>query len=358
MKFGVVPLSQAKGKILGHNIAGPDGRRLLRKGKSIDDDDLLALSSIGRENVYVAELEPDDVNENEAARRVAQLCAGPGVRLVGPAAGRVNLLAEGLGVLRIAVDLLESVNQLEGLTLATKYAHTLVHPKEIVATVKIIPYSLPLAYLTRVAELAAARPAPLVSVDLLTPQPVSMIFSGSASVREKLNADFTPLLERVQAVGSTITSTDYVPLEDAAGETRLANLLLQRCKDGAKLILLAGETAIMDRYDIIPRALERAGGRVEVIGVPVDPGNLLMLGYLGGTPVLGAPGCARSKKVNIIDWVLPRLLAGDELLRRDFIRLGHGGLLDDTPQRPMPRDRVTNNPAAEQVASPDVADAN
>ena len=148
------------------------------------------------------------------------------------------------------------------------------------------------------------------------------------------------MIERVQGIGSYISTTDYVALEDAEGESQLAEVLLRRCQDGAKIIILAGETAIMDRYDIIPRALERAGGRVEVIGVPVDPGNLLMLGYLEGTPVLGAPGCARSKKINIIDWVLPRLLVGDHLQRSDFIRLGHGGLLEDSHQRPMPRDKV------------------
>ena len=340
MKFGAVPLSQAKGKILGHNIADLDGRRLLRKGKSLDDQDILALSAIGRENVYVAEIEADDVNENEAARRIAQACAGPGIGIIGPTAGRVNLLSNDLGVLRIDVDLLERINDLEGVTLSTRVTHSLVRKREIVATVKIIPYSLPLSQIQRAEALASAKESAVVAVDLLTPQPVSMIFSGSASMQEKLNQDFAPLIERVQGIGSYISTTDYVALEDAGGESQLAAVLLRRSQEGAKIIILAGETAIMDRYDIIPRALERAGGKVEVIGAPVDPGNLLMLGYLGATPVLGAPGCARSKKINIIDWVLPRLLAGDHIKRSEIIRLGHGGLLEDSPQRPMPRDKV------------------
>ena len=340
MKFGAVPLSEAKGKILGHNIAGLNGQRLLRKGRPLEEQDIQALASIGRENVYVAELEADDLNENEAAGRIANACSGAGVRLVGPAAGRVNLLATGQGVLRIDVELLERINGLEGLTLSTKYAHTLVQPKEMVATVKIIPYSLPLAQINCVEKLAGANPAGLIRVDELVPQPVGMIFSGSASMNEKLREDFAPLIERILGMGSYLSSCDTLALEDAQDEIQLAELLRQRCHAGAKIIILAGETAIMDRHDVIPRALERAGGEVEVIGAPVDPGNLLMLGYLEGTPVLGAPGCARSKKLNIIDWVLPRLLAGDHLIRTDFIRLGHGGLLEDTQQRPLPRDRV------------------
>jgi molybdenum cofactor cytidylyltransferase len=95
----------------------------------------------------------------------------------------------------------------------------------------------------------------------------------------------------------------------------------------------------MDRHDIAPRAIERAGGEVTCFGAPVDPGNLLMVGYLGQVPVLGAPGCARSRKVNVVDWVLPRLLVGDRLMRGDVMALGHGGLLEDIPERPMPRER-------------------
>ena len=326
---------------------------MLKKGKSLDEQDILALASIGRENVYVAELEADDISENEAARRVAEACAGPGLRLVGPAAGRVNMLSNGLGVLRIDIERLEQINELEGLTLSTKFANSLVQPREMVATVKIIPYSLPSSYLRIAEERAAAKNSALVFVDLLSSQPVSLIFSGSPSMQEKLNQDFAPLIERIQGLGSTISTTQYVPLEDAEGEGQLANVLLRCCADGTKIIILAGETAIMDRYDIIPRALERAGGRVEVIGVPVDPGNLLMLGYLEGVPVLGAPGCARSKKFNIIDWVLPRLMAGDTLRRGDFIRLGHGGLLEDSQQRPMPREKVADASAFESETKKD-----
>lgn len=104
------------------------------------------------------------------------------------------------------------------------------------------------------------------------------------------------------------------------------------------MILIAGETAIMDTHDIVPRAVERAGGHVESVGAPVDPGNLLMLAYVNDVPIVGAPGCARSKKINIVDWILPRLLVGDRLTRRDIVELGHGGLLQDVRERGMPRE--------------------
>ncbi len=337
LKFGPVPLDHAAGKILGHNIAGPDGHRLLRKGRPLTGEDIAALRAIGRTSVYAAELAPDDVGEDAAARRLAKAVGGGGLRLPGAASGRANLLSTALGVLRVDAGRLERVNELEGITLATLAAHSPVRPRQIVGTVKIIPFAVPEAAV-RAAE-AIAGDAPLIRVDALAPQPVSLIFSGSVSIREKLADDFAPLAERVTALGSRIASTDYVPLEDESGEAMLAELLRQRASD-ARLIVLAGETAIMDRHDIVPRAIERAGGRVECLGAPVDPGNLLMIAYLGEVPILGAPGCARSRKVNIVDWVLPRLLAGDRLTRRDILALGHGGLLEDVPERPMSRDKA------------------
>ncbi|MEK6575714.1 MAG: 4-diphosphocytidyl-2C-methyl-D-erythritol kinase, partial [Chloroflexota bacterium] len=128
-----------------------------------------------------------------------------------------------------------------------------------------------------------------------------------------------------------------------AGEAARAEALARHVKAGMGLIVLAGETAIMDRRDIAPRAIERAGGEVTCLGAPVDPGNLLMVGYVGNVPVLGAPGCARSRKVNVVDWALPRLLAGDRLTRKDVMALGHGGLLEDIPERPMPRGKTIDD---------------
>ncbi|MDW8325308.1 MAG: molybdopterin-binding protein [Anaerolineales bacterium] len=338
MKFGPVPLDRAEGKILGHNIAGPDGKRLLRKGRPLTADDIAALHAIGRTSVYVAELTADDVDEDTAARRVAQAVSGSGLRLPGAASGRANLLSTVLGILRVDAERLARLNELEGITLATLASHSTVRPRQIVGTVKIIPFAVPEA--TVQAAEALASGGALVWVDALTPQPVSLIFSGSISIREKLADDFTPLTERVTALGSHIISTDYIPLEDESGEAALAEAL-SRCRAaGARLIVLAGETAIMDRHDIVPRAVERAGGRVEALGAPVDPGNLLMLAYLEEVPILGAPGCARSRKMNIVDWVLPRLLAGDRLTRRDILTLGHGGLLEDVPERPMSRNKA------------------
>lgn len=337
MKFKAVPLSEAKGKILGHNIAGPDGRRFLRKGKPLTAEDLENLSALGRASVYVAELQPDDVDENTAARRVAQAVCGPGLHISGVASGRANLLADEMGILRIDVERLSGINELDGITLATVVSHFPVHAKQIVATIKIIPYAVPESIVSEVENISDGN-KPVVRVDALPYRSVGLILSGSTSLSARLVQDFSPLRERIDRLGSFVARTDFVALDDESDEATLAEMLKQQIDSGIQMIVLAGETAIMDSHDIVPRAVVRAGGHIESVGAPVDPGNLLMLAYINDVPVVGAPGCARSRKVNVVDWILPRLLAGDRLKRKDIVGLGHGGLLQDVPERGMPRE--------------------
>lgn len=341
MKFGPVPLAEAEGKILGHNIAGPDGRRALRKGKPLSAADVERLRQLGRATVYVAEMEADDVDEDTAARRIAQAVGGKGLRLSGPSTGRANLYATTLGLVRVDVDRLIQLNACAGVTLATLPTNIAVNEGKMVATMKILPYAIAETTLRQAEEIAGAG-EPLIRVDALQSRAVALILSGSPSARERIVRSFeTALRQRLEALGSTITSVDFVPLEEESSESDLVEMVQQQVAAGLDMIILAGETAIMDCGDIAPRAVERAGGEVTCFGAPVDPGNLLMLAYLGRVPVLGAPGCARSPKDNIVDLVLPRLLAGDRLTQADIIALGHGGLLEDVPERPMPRSRLT-----------------
>jgi len=214
-------------------------------------------------------------------------------------------------------------------------AHSPVRARQLVATIKIIPFAVPDSILQTVEAIGG----PIVWVDALLPRTVGVILSGSPSARERVKQDFdTPLKGRIASLGSDVKMEEYVPLEDETGEAELAEALARQKAAGAELIVLAGETAIMDRRDIAPRAIERAGGVITCFGAPVDPGNLLMVGYLDGVPVLGAPGCARSRKVNVVDWVLPRLLVGDRLTRKDVMDLGHGGLLEEILERPQLRE--------------------
>ncbi|MDJ0754912.1 MAG: molybdopterin-binding protein [Ardenticatenaceae bacterium] len=348
MKFGPVPLNQAEGKILGHNITGPDGRRLFRKGRPLTVDDINQLRELGRDVVYVATLNPDDISENAAALRIATAAAGQHLRVSKPTTGRANLFAKQLGLLRIDQERLMQVNLCEGVTLGTLPNHAVVPAGKMVATLKIISYALP-PNIVREAESLCTFPAvnshnqaPLIHIDPLLPRKVGLILSGSPPSREKVVSSFEKaMMGRLSYWGSTLEQTDFIPLEDEEGEIQLAHKINEQISAGIDVIILAGETAIMDRYDLAPRAVEQAGGRITVFGAPVDPGNLLMLARHDRSGrmvhIIGAPGCARSPKHNIVDLVLPRLLAGDYLTKMDIVKLAMGGMLEDVPERGRPR---------------------
>jgi molybdenum cofactor cytidylyltransferase len=337
MKFGPVPLQESVGKILAHNLIDAHGRKVFNKGHEVKPDDLGKLRALGMEAVVVAALDSTDLGENEAAQRVGMALAGAGVRVVAPGVGRANLIAEAAGPLRINVPVLARLNNIdEGITIATLHEHTLVQPGQLVTLVKIIPFGVPRTRVEDV-EAVACESAPIISVRALKPRSVALIISGPDSARQRLLADFTePVRDRIEKLGSQLDVIDFCAPSPAAIASALHDQASRH-----DLVLVVGISAIIDREDVVPTALEQAGGSVTHFGVPVDPGSLMMLGYLGKVPVVGAPGCIKSPKTNVIDWILPRLLAGERLTRADLVAMGHGGLLDDISERPMPRQKTS-----------------
>lgn len=317
----------AIGHILRHNIADERGRKALGKGRRLKAEDAALLQRLGIERVPVAVFESGDIHEDEAARRVAEAAAGPGVRATAPAASRVNLLAEALGVVQIdAVGLLR-MNTIEGVTIATRASNTLIRPNQRIATIKIIPFAIPEAAFHEVEHIQREHPA-IVGLRPLRSLRVAVILVGSAAAQQRIEQGVYPAIEaRVAELGSTVQHVAYVHTDEEA----VAHAIGEALHAGAELLMIAGETSIMDRDDVTPRAIRLAGGRVEHYGAPVEPGNLLLMAYSQGkntvVPILGAPGCVRSRDANIVDLLLPRLLAGETITRADIIALGHGGLL-------------------------------
>ena len=340
LRFQPVPIEEAQGAILGHNIANHEGRRVLRKGRVLSAVDLETLRSLGRERVYVAVLEPGDVGEDIAAERVAQAADDTTLRRSTARTGRVNLYAEGLGLMCVDVEMLARLNGISGITLATLPRHAVVRAGTMVATLKIIPYALPESQVVEAEKLLSGGVS-LLAVEPLPPRRVGLVLSGTVGTRERVVAGFERALgERLERWGSQLGAVDFVAVDDDRGVAELAAAFERQLAAGLDLLVVAGETAIQDRYDITPRAVEHVGGEVAAFGVPVDPGNLLLLAYRGEVPIVGAPGCARSPKRNIVDLVLPRLLAGHRLGWEDLLGWGHGGLLEDVPERPLPRSRL------------------
>ena len=342
MRFASVSLDQAEGAILGHNVINAGGRRVLRKGRPLGGAEIEMLRSLGRTSVYAAVLEPGDVDENLAAERITQAVVGGSIRLSGPATGRVNVFARGQGLVRVDVEGLRWLNSLEGVTLATMFNGSPAPDGKMIATTKILPYAVPEKTVTAVEEEAAGK-GPLLWLEEIPARRVGLIVSASPASRDRAVAGFeSALRRRVEGLGSSLERIDFVELrgDSERGTQELASSIRSHLEGGIELVLLAGETAIQDRHDLAPSAVEEAGGAVDGFGAPVDPGNLLMLAHVGEVPVIGAPGCARSSKPNIVDLILPRLLAGERLGAADLVELGHGGLLEDVPERPLPRSQI------------------
>jgi molybdopterin biosynthesis enzyme len=322
VKVTKLPINEAIGHILVHNQAGPDRRKLLKKGHLLTEADLPTLRKLGREQVYVAILEEDDIGENEAARRLGQAMTGAGLTTSSATTGRVNLIAANAGLCKVNVEALLAFNEHPGITLATIPNNSVVQPKTMLGTIKIIPYSVPRTTLER-AETVARKNA-LIEVKPFVIRRAALITTGSDVAREQVVSTFTPALrDRLATYDAEMLEGPYVP-ED---EQEIGEALQWALASQARLILIAGETSIMDVDDITPRAITAIGGEIVHHGAPVEPGNLLLLAYYRDIPILGAPGCARSKSHNVVDMVLPRLAAGERLTRRDLIELGHGGLL-------------------------------
>lgn len=334
MKFGAVRVEESAGSILAHKLVDEQGNKLLGKGKFLNTDDIALLRQHGYDTVIVAQLEAADLHENEAARRIGEAVAGYNVRVVAPGVGRANVMATATGVLRVNVSTLEKINNIDmGITIATKREHTLVCAGELVALVKIIPFGISSARVLDV-ETMVKTTAPILAIDALKSHSVALIISGPESAKGDLLDSFTPpVRSRITGLGSSLDEVVYVSHK---AET-VASAIKKQHEIGRDLVLIASISAITDREDVIPTALGLAGGTMTHLGIPVDPGSLLMLGYLETMPVIGAPGCIKSPQTNVIDHILPRLMAGERLTRADLVALGHGGLLEDIHERPMPR---------------------
>jgi molybdenum cofactor cytidylyltransferase len=333
MKFGSVPVAEAAGGIAVHSIR--KAGLVLKKGTLIGPSEVAALRAADVGEIVVARLEPGDVSEDQAAAEIAATVAGEGVRIDRAFTGRANLFADDPGVLvvdKTAIDCLNLID--EAVTFATLPAFKPVVAGEMIATVKIIPFAV--AGAVRDATVAVARSkAPLIRVAPYRIRKVGVVSTVLPGLATKvIEKTLTVTAERLKPAGAAIVAERRVPHEQAA----IAKAIEEVLREGAELVLVFGASAIADRRDAIPAAVAAIGGEVEHFGMPVDPGNLLLMAQVRGKPVLGAPGCARSPKENGFDWVLMRLLAGVAVPRETIAAMGVGGLLMEIVTRPQPRD--------------------
>jgi molybdenum cofactor cytidylyltransferase len=340
--FGDLPLDDALGAVVAHSHRLPG--RMIRKGSVLDAAGISALREAGRATVIAARMEPGDVGENDAAGRLAAALAAPGLTAGRAGTGRVNLHADTAGLLRVDAARVDGVNLLdEALTVATLPDYSVVAARDMVATIKVIPFAVPGQLLEQV-EAASRNGGPGLSLHPFRKLRVGLALSELPGLKESVTeGTIEATRTRVVALGGTLLP----PLRCPHTTDAIAAAIGQLLAAGAELVLVAGASATVDRRDVGPEAVAQAGGEVVHFGMPVDPGNLICVGRVASVPTLVLPGCARSPKANGIDWVLQRLFAGLQVGPAEIMRMGVGGLLKDTDVRPLPRAKAVAPPQSE-----------
>lgn len=336
MKFGSFKLSKAKGGILAHSITLENGKRL-RKGIQIDDAILLKLRESEIETVTLAMPEEGDVLEDVAATQIAQKLEADNLVIEEASTGRVNIFASANGLFCADATIIDEINSIDpSITIATLPNNSPVNKGRLVATIKIIPYVVSGKHLDCVLALQLAQSIKLHS---FSPKKIGMISTTLSSLKPSIMDKTRDNLERRLALsGSSIVEEIRVE-HDAKAISDAIDRLVPK----SDLLIIFGASAISDIADCIPQAIENSGGKIIRFGMPVDPGNLMLLGQLENKPIIGAPGCARSIAENGFDWVLQRLLADVSVSNADMAQMGVGGLLMETGSRPHPREKKAHS---------------
>ncbi|WP_173931642.1 molybdopterin-binding/glycosyltransferase family 2 protein [Chelativorans sp. Marseille-P2723] len=336
MKFGPVAVEEAKGAILAHAMVAEDLR--LRKAHRLTAEDVEALARAGIREVVAAVLDPDDLDENLAADRVARALRTVHVETRAPSTGRVNLHATEAGIFMVEPRVIDAINRIDpAITIATLAPYARVEAGQMVATVKIIPFAVPENLIAQ-AE-TACRAMEAFSVQPFLPRRIALVQTVLPGVKMSVLDKTTRMTKaRLSRSGSRIVAELRPPHREEA----VAEAIRSQAAD-ADMLLIFGVSAVCDEDDVIPAAIRRAGGKVLRVGMPVDPGNLLVLGTFDGKTVMGVPGCARSPKLNGFDWVLDRLVAGLDVTPEEIGGMGVGGLLMEIPTRPQPRETLSRN---------------
>ena len=341
MRFGPTALEDAESAILAHGFRLPG--RVLKKGQRLAAADLEALRAAGYRSVTTARLDEGDVGEDEAARVLAEALAGDGLVCGNAFTGRCNLLAATRGVFCVDAGGLREVNAVsEELTVATLAPDTVVDRRRLAATVKIIPFAVHRADLDRCVRLVR-RHGGIVRVAAFRPRRAGLLLTTLPGTKPAiLDKTGSVLREKLAEVGAAIADERRCPHDERAVAAALGELIAAECE----LVLVVGASAIVDRRDVVPAAIEAAGGTLERLGIPVDPGNLCLLSRIGSTRVIGLPGSSRSPAASGSDFLLRRVGAGLALDPRELDGWGSGGLLKEHLGRIAPRSAPEEGPGA------------
>lgn len=331
MRFGSFKLDDAEGAILAHALN--TGEKRFRKAHRLTLEDIADLKSAGISKVTAAMLDENDLDEDAAAARIAAALRFEHIEIRPPGTGRANLHATESGVFTVDRDLVNAINGIDpAMTIATLEPFAGVEAGRMVATVKIIPFAVPEHLVAQAENICRGREA--FAVKPYRPRRVGLVQTRLPNLKQTILDKTTQVTEGRLARSASIIVGEVRPAHE---QKAVAAAICEQMKT-SDMVIIFGASAVCDDHDVIPAAIRLAGGQVHRVGMPVDPGNLLVMGDIDGKPVLGAPGCARSPKLNGFDWVLDRMIADIEVSADSVASMGVGGLLMEITTRPQLRE--------------------
>jgi molybdopterin biosynthesis enzyme len=324
-------VEEAAGHVLCHDITRIVKDEIkgvqFRKGHVIREDDIPMLLSMGKEQIYIWEKPEGALHEDEAAEVLAAICRGTGIDQKGPHEGKIEFIAQTDGLFQYDTDILYRINEIEDIIIAARHNHSAIKAGDKLAAMKAIPLVIAEEKLQRAKYIAGE--APLMNILPYRLKSAVIITTGSEVAKGLITDTFSPVLkEKLAAYGIIVIKQIIV----ADGTDLVAGAVAEARRERPDLILCSGGMSV-DPDDNTPGAIRQSGARVVSYGTPVIPGAMFLLAYFDdGIPIMGIPGCVMFAKATVFDMILPRIAAGQRLERRDFTRMGIGGLCLSCPE--------------------------
>ncbi|MGA8017666.1 MAG: molybdopterin-binding protein [Desulfobacterales bacterium] len=324
--YKTVKIEDAIGLVLGHDVTeirkNEFKGRAFKKGHRIESADICHFQRLGKEHIFVLDIDENHLHENDAAMALAKAFCGAGVGFQGePKEGKLNLIAQINGLLKVAVDALTDINLLGDVMCASRHSNTLVKSGDVVAGTRAIPLTIAKAVVNEAVRIAESHKG-LFEVKALRRARTGLVITGNEVFTRLIEDRFEEVLRtKIDRIGSRVIGVAFAPDNASLIASDIQRLITQ----GADLILTTGGMSV-DPDDVTRDGIRKAGGNAEFYGAPVLPGAMFMMADIHGVPILGIPACGLYHQTTILDLVLPRILSGERLNRKDIAQMGHGGL--------------------------------
>jgi hypothetical protein len=327
-----IKLKNAVGTKLAHDITeirpGEFKGVAFRKGHIVCNNDLCRLQKLGKNHLYVVDLETDEIHEDQAAAILAEALAGEGIVWKDePREGKIKLRAQRDGLFQVNTAALAAFNMVDEVMCATLHTHTLVKKGELVAATRAIPLVMKRAPIERAAAIAQHNGA-VLAVKPVRKAKVGLVITGNEVYHGLIEDRFAPILtEKLTALGSKVNGTAFA----SDDETLICKAIRNHLERGCDLLMLSGGMSV-DPDDVTRKGIGLAGATELHYGSAVLPGAMFLVAYIDAIPLLGVPACGLYHRITVLDLVLPRILAGERIGKAELAFLGHGGLCKDCPE--------------------------